>query len=357
MSDAAAAFVLEGVEVLLGGRPVLGGISMEIRYGELLVVLGASGSGKTTLLRLLAGLIAPAAGTLLVNGKDSALLPPAKRDLAFAFQNYSLYPSKSVAGNLDFPLRIKGRSLSVRKRRLAAMLRFIGNIFRKRRRELPSGFSMGEKQRVSVGRALADDRSVVLLDEPLSEVDHTHKARFIRRFRALASEEGAAVVYVTNNESEAMALADRIAVLDQGRLLALGPPMDLYRDPPDLDAARSLGAPEINTAAAECGYGGLTVDGRPLGYPCASVAGTDLCAAVRPEGLRLVDDPDAGFPSEVLLVERVSPDRGFVHLGFPEGWVLIHTGERFPGKGDTVRVAVKPGSVLFFSGDGRRIRG
>ena len=287
----AAVLSCVSLSLALSGTKVLENISFEAHSGQVLAVLGESGSGKTSLLRTIAGLLMPSDGAVLINGRDALPLKPGERGVSFAFQDYSLFPDRSIAGNMDFPLKMKKRSPAQRRRRVGELLSFLGPLFKRRRRERPAAFSMGEKQRVSVGRALADSRPIVLLDEPLSEVDHSSKARYIRRFRELAREQGAVVLYVTNSREEAMAAADRVLLLRDGRLEAAGIPLQLYGDPPSLEAASALGERPLNTAVVSASGGESVLNGTAI-FPDVpgSVGGGRYLLGVRPEAL--LPDPE-----------------------------------------------------------------
>lgn len=336
----------------LSGRKVLEDISFEAFSGQVLAVLGESGSGKTSLLRAIAGLVRPSGGAVLINGRDALPLRPGERGISFAFQDYSLFPDRSIARNLDFPLKMKKQPQEKRRRRVSELLSFLGPLFSRRRRERPAAFSMGEKQRVSVGRALADTRPLVLLDEPLSEVDLRSKAKYIRRFRELAREQGAAVLYVTNSREEAMAAADRVLLLREGRLEAVGEPLQLYNNPPTLETASALGERPINTATVSVAEGCAVLEGVPVYREVPDRLGDGCLLGVRPEALYV--DPDGPLHGNVVLVEKITPERGFVHLDSPEGWLAAVTEGIFPECGDRVTYSIR--KAFFFSiEDGRRV--
>jgi len=340
------------VSFSLSGHPVLRDISFSLRQGEILVLLGPSGCGKTSLLRLIAGLEKPDAGEMLIFGQDGALLKPGERGIAFAFQNYSLFPDKSIRANLEFPLKMKKISVSGRGSRLEALYRFLGSLFRKRAGERPEKFSMGERQRVSVGRALALSRPIVLLDEPLSEVDRLSKSGFIRKFREIAERDSSGVVYVTNVQEEALAVADRVLILDRGERVACGEPLELYRDPCSLRVALALGSPSINTVLATGLKEVTVVDGKDCFTSVPQEERDSYLLAVRPEDI--VFDPEGPLEGVVELVEKLSPVRGFVHLSNPQGWVLIVADGDFPQEGVDFRFRIRRG--FFFSKvDGRRL--
>ena len=343
-----AAVICENISLSLSGRLVLDKLNFALFSGEVLAILGASGSGKTSLLRVIAGLEKPDEGAVLISGENAIDLKPGERGISFAFQDYSLFPNKTVEQNLDFPLKVKKRSSEVRRGRVNSLLKFLGAVFVNRRRERPVKFSMGEKQRVSVGRALAESRPIVLLDEPLSEVDLRSKAAYIRRFRELAKQDSAAVVYVTNSREEAMAVADRVLILDSGSAVAIGAPMQLYSDPPSLSAASALGERPINSILVNYNDGQLYAGDRKVLDFTGDFPVSQFLLAVRPENL--IFDPEGQLETTVEFVERLSPQKGFLHLGYPQGWVVEVADGNFPNKGDSLCYRFE--DVFFFSRNG-----
>ncbi len=219
-------------------------IELEIPSGELLVVLGPSGSGKSTLLRLIAGLDAPTAGRIVIAGRDMAGVSPRDRDLAMVFQSPALYPHLSVFENLAFPLRARGRprgSIAGRVREVARALEIEPLLDRG-----PASLSGGERQRVALGRAVARAPRIILLDEPFSSLDPPLRAALRERLLYLHRGSGATLVHVTHDQQEALTTADRIAVLNQGRLLQCGDPRTIYSRPADRFTASFVGNPPIN---------------------------------------------------------------------------------------------------------------
>jgi multiple sugar transport system ATP-binding protein len=245
-----ASISLQGITKRFGDVTAVDAMQLEIADGEFFVLLGPSGAGKTTTLRLIAGLEAPDAGRVCMNGADLTTAPPALRDCAFVFQQYSLYPHLSVYDNMAFPLRAPMRRLGeaeIRRRveRVAAMLHIEGKLQRK-----STALSGGEMQRVAIGRALVREPRVYLMDEPLSSLDAGLREELRVELKRLQRASGATVVYVTHDQVEATTLADRIAILEHGRIAQVGTPLAIYDQPQSLDVAQRLGSPAVNVLPA-----------------------------------------------------------------------------------------------------------
>jgi multiple sugar transport system ATP-binding protein len=228
-----------------GGRVrAIDGIDLATAEGEYLVLLGPSGCGKTTLLRTIAGLEEPTEGDVLIGGQTVTGLPPRARKIAMVFQSYALYPHKTVLANIVFPLRAArvDRAQREKRARWAAELLGIGHLVDRKPRQL----SGGERQRVALARALVREPSVFLLDEPLSNLDAKLRASARDELKRFQQEVGATTVYVTHDQSEAMGLGDRIAVMSGGRVRQLGRPVEVYDDPADTFVATFIGSPPMN---------------------------------------------------------------------------------------------------------------
>lgn len=220
------------------------GVDLEISAGEFLVLLGPSGSGKTTLMRLCAGLEQPTAGRLIINGRVINDIPPRERGIAMVFQSYALYPHKTVFKNIAFPLTVEKLNKKDIKQKVewASGLLGIGHLLDRR----PAQISGGEKQRVAIARALVRTPKVLLLDEPLSNLDAQvrHTARVeLKKFQ---QEIGVTTIYVTHDQAEAMGLGDRIAVMKSGKIRQIGTPDNIYHNPADIFVAGFIGIPPMN---------------------------------------------------------------------------------------------------------------
>ncbi|WP_137132242.1 ABC transporter ATP-binding protein [Rhizobium sp. FY34] len=249
-----------------GGPTVLHDVSMEFHPGEFIVIVGPSGCGKSTLLRLIAGLERPDAGEIEIAGIRANDLAPQDRDIAMIFQNYALYPHMSVRENIAFGLELRGMPKAERNRRaqeVARMLQLEPYLERK-----PGALSGGQRQRVAMGRAMARNTSTFLMDEPLSNLDNALRIAMRTEIKELHRQLGATIVYVTHDQTEALSLADRVAVMKDGHLQQFDRPDVIYDRPANRFVASFLGVPPINFVAAEKlpgwqGMQGLTAGLRP----------------------------------------------------------------------------------------------
>jgi len=225
------------------------GVDLATEPGECLVLLGPSGCGKTTLLRTIAGLEQPNSGDVLIGGHVVTGLPPRARKIAMVFQSYALYPHKSVLNNITFPLRAERLPADQQRERVrwASELLGIEHLLQRRPRQL----SGGERQRVALARALVREPRVFLLDEPLSNLDAKLRASARDELKRFQQRVGTTTVYVTHDQAEAMGLGDRIAVMRNGRLCQLGPPVEVYDDPADTFVATFIGSPPMNLVRRE----------------------------------------------------------------------------------------------------------
>ena len=250
----------------VGGRRLLDRLDLAVAPGECLALLGPSGCGKSTTLRLVAGLDPASAGQVLLDGQDLSPLSPGERQVAMVFQSYALYPHLSVEGNLDLGLKVRGVAAAERQRRLGAVLELLQ--LQELRQRRPAQLSGGQRQRVALARALLRQPRIMLLDEPMSNLDAQLREELRPELRRLVCGGEQPVIYVTHDQQEAVGMADRIALLDGGRLQQVGSPRELYADTANRFVAGFLGRPAINL---------LTIaPGRQLG--------------LRPEHLQLAED-------------------------------------------------------------------
>jgi multiple sugar transport system ATP-binding protein len=241
-----ASITLQGIHKRFGEVEALRGIDLDIADGEFFVLLGPSGAGKTTTLRVIAGLEQPDSGRVRMSGQDVTQAAPAQRDCAFVFQQYSLYPHLSVFDNLAFPLRAPMRRMAEQEIRrrvegVAGTLHIEQKLARK-----ATELSGGEMQRVAIGRALVREPRVYLMDEPLSSLDAKLREELRVELKRLQRASGATVVYVTHDQVEATTLADRIGILEAGRIQQVGSPEQIYESPQTVHVAQRLGSPAIN---------------------------------------------------------------------------------------------------------------
>ena len=316
---------IAGISKRFGAVEVLRHLDLAVGDGELLVLLGPSGCGKTTVLRLVAGLEAPSAGRILLDGRDLTAVEPQHRDVAMVFQTYALYPHMTVRGNLAFPLRVRRVPRAERRRRVEEVAERLGlaPLLDRRPREL----SGGQRQRVAVGRAMVRDPRVFLLDEPLSNLDARLRQHTRAELARLQAELGRTMLYVTHDQEEAMALAHRIAVLRGGRLEQVGPPGEIYRRPASLFVGTFVGSPPLSLLPAAL----LPAERLREAGIAASEAGR-LLAGFRPEEARIAAPGVGRIRARVERVEDRGPDR-LVHLRLEAGpAVVVATAGREPAR-------------------------
>ena len=332
---------LEGVAKRFGTTQAVQGLNLTVADGEFVVLLGPSGAGKTTTLRLAAGLERPDSGRIHIGGRDVSTLPPALRDVTFVFQQYSLYPHLNVYDNLAFPLRSPLRPCGedeVRRKvtEVARLLRIEDKL------QSPSTkLSGGQMQRVAIGRALVREPSVTLMDEPLSSLDAKLRNDLRLELKRIQQDLGATMLYVTHDQIEAMTLANRIGVLDHGRLVQVGTPQQIYEDPSSSTVAARLGSPRINLLPRAA-------------LPALPVPERTATVGVRAEHLRLLNE-GGHAQAHVKRIERLS-DLHLVHIGLDDTTHELVTsappGANFePGEA----VSVEFQQALWFDAAGQRI--
>ncbi len=305
-----ATVILQGVRKSFGQVEVIPPLDLEIREGEFIALVGPSGSGKSTLLRIIAGLEEIDAGRVLVDGDDVTDVAPGERDMAMVFQSYALYPHMNVAENMTFALRMRGADPAEIDRRLQGALKMLGLQDYAQRR--PGQLSGGQRQRVAMGRAIVRQPRVFLFDEPLSNLDAKLRAATRLELRALHDQLGATSVFVTHDQIEAMTMADRVVLLDRGRIQQIGTPREIYRAPRNRFVAGFIGSPEINilrgTLAAGQG-GGAAFEGLALPGAAAPAAARLVDLGIRPEHVAVAAEAALDrWPFEVQAVEFTGQD-------------------------------------------------
>jgi len=320
---------LDGVRAAYGDREVLRGVDLEVAPGELMVVLGPSGSGKSTLLRVVAGLEPAVAGRVVIDDRDVTRLRPGRRRVAMVFQSYALFPHLSAADNITFGLRVRDVSRSEAASRAQEAARVAGCTHLLQSR--PGELSGGERQRVALARALASQPTVLLLDEPLSNLDPELREQTRSELRALHERLGSTAVHVTHDQTEALLLADRVAVLRDGQFDQVGTPRELWDRPQTLFVARFIGSPAMN----------LLPVNHPLVPPgMASSGPAEMALGVRPHAIVL---GHGGTVGRVVRVESVGAD-AHVHIRVGDGPTLVARVPTAlsPVAGVEVSLAVKP---------------
>lgn len=292
----------QGLALSYGTSQILRGIDVGLPAGQTLALLGPSGCGKTTLLRLVAGLLAPTSGSIAINGAVVAgpgvFVPPEKRQLGMVFQDYALWPHLTVAGNVAFPLEMAGVGRTEREARVMAALDRVGLAPMAARR--PSALSGGQQQRVAIARAIVGEPRIVLFDEPLSNLDRELREAMVAELGALIRGLGLTAIYVTHDQSEALTLADQVAVMSAGQIAQLAAPEDLVDQPASAKVAEflRLGAVLPLTRDAQ----GWSCGGHALG-PLGGPDGAAAEVLVTPRALRLTGPDTAALTGEVLAAQ------------------------------------------------------
>ena len=317
-------------------------LEITLEDGKLVGLLGPSGCGKSTTLFMLAGLLKPSGGRILFGGQDVTALPPEKRGIGLVFQNYALYPHMTVQENILFPLinlKVPKAEALVRAEEMAELVK-VRDLMRRKPREL----SGGQQQRVAIARALVKRPRLLLLDEPLSNLDARLRIETRAEIRAIQQEVGITAVFVTHDQEEAMSISDKLAVMEQGVLQQYDTPQAVYKQPANRFVAKFLGTPPINLLDAEVSDGALSCGAARL-RGAAEGLGGPVSIGIRPEGFR--PDPD-GFPVELQAMELLGRDRIVsFRLGGQDVKALVDS-DRAVEKGDTLRLSVKEGHILVF---------
>lgn len=291
-----------GLTLSYGKTPILNGIDLDLSAGQTLALLGPSGCGKTTLLRLVAGLLAPTSGAIAIDGAVVAgpglFVPPEKRQLGMVFQDYALWPHLTVAGNVAFPLEMAGIGRAEREARVMAALDRVGLAVMAPRS--PSALSGGQQQRVAIARAIVGEPRIVLFDEPLSNLDRELRETMVAELGALIRGLGLTAIYVTHDQSEALTLADQVAVMVAGQIAQLATPEDLVEHPASPKVAEFLRLGAVLPLTRDAG--GWFCGGHALG----DLGGPDIATAevlVTPRALQRTDPGDAALTGEVLAAQ------------------------------------------------------
>ena len=324
---------LKSVRKSFGDVHVIPGIDLNINEGEFVVFVGPSGCGKSTLLRLIAGLEDTTSGTILIDGADATDLPPAKRRLAMVFQSYALYPHMSVRKNIAFPLKMAGMSPEEQAKRVdhAAKILNLSSYIDRR----PGQLSGGQRQRVAIGRAIVREPAAFLFDEPLSNLDAALRVNMRQEISELHQSLKTTMIYVTHDQVEAMTMADKIVVLNAGRIEQVGSPMELYRTPANLFVAGFIGSPKMNL-----------IDGAEAAKHGATTIG------IRPEHIDVSDSGE--WQGVVGLSEHLGSDTFLkVNAGVLGTLTLRASGEVDFHHGDTIRFSPQPGKLMRFGADGK----
>ncbi len=354
--------MLKNVRKYYGALEVIKGVDITVEDGEFAVFVGPSGCGKSTLLRMIAGLEGIDDGDLILNGERINDVPPDKRGIAMVFQSYALYPHMTVAENIGF-------SLSLKKVPEAEICKQVGDVaeilqltdYLNRR---PAALSGGQRQRVAIGRAIIKKPSLILFDEPLSNLDSALRVQMRAELQRLHRELKATAVYVTHDQVEAMTMADRIVVLNKGVVAQQGAPMSLYHQPDNEFVATFIGSPKMNVIPMQASAGehgalhlespiGLTLD---LPEAAAHAPRGDVRVGIRPEHLKIAPQGEGRVSLEVALVERLGVET-YLTVGPTDNPLTVRAeGDMSIRPGDRVSLTADPGACHLFDPSGQVIR-
>jgi multiple sugar transport system ATP-binding protein len=352
-----ASVTLSQVRKTFGSTAVVHGVDIEIADGEFCVLVGPSGCGKSTLLRMVAGLEEITGGEIDIGGRVVNKLPPKERDIAMVFQNYALYPHMTVFDNMAFSLKLARRSKEEMKSRVDVAARILG--LEPYLERYPRQLSGGQRQRVAMGRAIVRNPQVFLFDEPLSNLDAKLRVEVRTEIKELHQRLKTTSIYVTHDQIEAMTMADKIVVMNAGRVEQIGAPLELYDNPANRFVAGFIGSPAMNFLDGRLVRtpGGFGVDlgaGTILPAPASAGAlqeGRDVTIGVRPEHLLVRDD---GVPVEVIVVEPTGADTQiFCKVAGKELAAVVRERHEFR-PGETIRL-LPDLTYMFDPKDGARI--
>ncbi|MCQ8875908.1 sn-glycerol-3-phosphate ABC transporter ATP-binding protein UgpC [Mesorhizobium sp. LMG17149] len=351
-----AQVAISKVAKAFGTVKVLHEVSVDIADGQFVVLVGPSGCGKSTLLRMVAGLETVSAGTIAIGDRVVNHLPPAKRDIAMVFQNYALYPHKTVEQNMAFALKLRKTDPAVaaeRVKRAADILDL--NPYLKR---YPRQLSGGQRQRVAMGRAIVRNPQVFLFDEPLSNLDAKLRVQMRTEIKELHQRLKTTTIYVTHDQIEAMTMADKIVVMRDGRIEQVGAPLELFDRPANLFVAGFIGSPSMNLLKGTMRKGdkpGVDIAGTlfPIASGNAAQDGQAVVYGVRPEHLEIHPD---GVPAKISVVEPTGSET-LVFLRFGEGEMVALFRERHDFKpGDTLKLKPRLDQIHLFDAEtGKRL--
>jgi len=323
-------------------------IDLEINEGEFLVIVGPSGSGKSTTLRMIAGLETPSEGTITIGETNVTDVPPQNRDIAMVFQNYALYPHRTVKGNMSYGLQksseYSGDEVDERVREFAEMMDISETLEKK-----PDQLSGGQKQRVALGRAIVQDPGVFLMDEPLSNLDAKLKIQMRTEFQRLHNELGNTTIYVTHDQEEAMTMADRIVVMNYGQIQQVDTPSEIYDRPINQFVARFIGELTMNFVPVELSDGGLHADDFSIKFDPVRTELDDgeYILGIRPEDILLEDDKKSSGTAEVVVTEPTGSD-AVVYLEATNEYSVTTSRELVPDVGSTVSFTVPAEKIHLF---------
>jgi len=346
---------IDSVEKSFGATPVLRTVSLTAEPGTFVVIVGPSGCGKTTLLRSLAGLETVDRGTIRLGERDITHLSPAARNIAMVFQNYALYPTKTVRQNLSFGLRQRRMKRAEVESRITAAGETlqIGHLFARR----PSQLSGGQRQRVAIGRAMVREPALFLFDEPLSNLDAALRNDLRLEIKRIHDQMGTISVFVTHDQLEAMSLADTLVVMRDGRIEQIGAPYEVFRNPANRFVAGFIGTPSMHFLAAEAdgGHAALKGGGRVAMPVLGALAkGTPIELGVRPDEVSLATGTDDAIAARVDVVQELGANR-LVHVTTEAGALSLLQPAHEARPAGAVQLSLAQRNALAFLENGEKV--
>jgi multiple sugar transport system ATP-binding protein len=338
-----------------GSTEVIHGLEVDIEDGEFVVLVGPSGCGKSTLLRMIAGLEGITAGEISIGGRVVNNLPPAERDIAMVFQNYALYPHKTVGANMAFSLRMKGMpksEIATRVNRAAEVLGLVPYLDR-----YPRALSGGQRQRVAMGRAIVRDPQVFLFDEPLSNLDAKLRVQMRAEIRELHQRLNSTTVYVTHDQIEAMTMADKIVVMQNGYIEQVGSPLDVYDSPANTFVAGFIGSPAMNMLEGEVRSTGtgleLDIGQTSLALPAMSALkeGQKISAGIRPEDLT---PSETGILAKIAVIEPTGSETHLLLRGNDQDLTSVLRERRNYSPGQDIYLSADPDTLHIFDSQSKQ---
>ena len=333
---------LKAVEKWFGAAQVIKGVDLSIEEGEFVIFVGPSGCGKSTLLRMIAGLEETSRGQIMIGDRDATAEPPSKRGLAMVFQSYALYPHMSVRENVGFPLKSAGlpkAEIDAKVNDASCVLKLDDYLDRR-----PKGLSGGQRQRVAIGRSIVRDPTAFLFDEPLSNLDAALRVEMRYEIAKLHQTLKSTMIYVTHDQVEAMTLADRIVVLEFGKIAQVGSPRELYERPANLFVAQFIGSPRMNVIPASAA-------------PGVEVPANAVSFGIRPEHIKLTDVDSAQISGTVDVLEYLGADTFVIMSCGAAGQITVRVNGTATFKpGDQAGLAFAKADTHAFDADGLAIR-
>ena len=336
-----ASITLKAVEKWFGAAQVIKGVDLEIEEGEFVIFVGPSGCGKSTLLRMIAGLEETSRGQIMIGDRDATAEPPSKRGLAMVFQSYALYPHMSVRDNVGFPLKSAGlpkAEIDAKVDEAARVLKLDAYMDRR-----PKDLSGGQRQRVAIGRSIVRDPTAFLFDEPLSNLDAALRVEMRYEIAKLHQTLKSTMIYVTHDQVEAMTLADRIVVLEFGKIAQVGTPRELYERPANLFVAQFIGSPRMNVMPASA-------------VPAVQAPAGAVSVGIRPEHITLGDAGTGDVQGTVDVLEYLGADTFVILSCGDAGQITVRVnGTTALNPGDAVGLTFNTSDLHFFNDQGLRV--